>query len=224
MAYPIHDPHLPQWKHHTPNVMSPGGNQSIQAAPGDRFRWAYVINPNPLTIQFEGETEPLRGTPSTVVPVTALLPYTRVWVQQHATRDGIRTVVVGLGKGGNDWVDCTLEDGFQPRENDQDYHPQVKLDGSGLVDFQGQMDPDGLNSTSGAYTKILQLPDGYWPRAEVRWMGFPTSNPHSPYGGYISRADGGLYIRNDTTNSNWPPTEHWCIVIQPWEPVPAAPY
>lgn len=222
MPLPIRRPSLPQWKHHEhpaplPTIAEPS---PVKGKVIPRFRWAIVINPSPLTIQLENEDEPLPITPSTTVPVTALLPYSRVLVAQWLKR----TVVIGLGKGGNDWVPCDLEDGFRPRENDQAYHPMVKLDGSGLVDFQGQMDPNGLGSTSGAYTKVLQLPDGYWPRAEVRWMGFPTSNPHSPYGGYISRADGGLYIRNDTTNNNFPPTEHWSIIIQPWEPIPAAPY
>ncbi len=203
-----------------------GGNHRIDAKQGLSAYWAYVITPDPLTIAKDGSSTPMPGSPSTLVPVSSLLPYTRVLV---IDLNGMPVVVSRSYPASSEgvamqWVDVEVLDGFHVREDNPDYRPQVLIDGSGLVDFRGQMGPEGLSNTVGAYTQILQLPDGYWPEAEVRWIGFPRSNPHSAYGGYISRADGGLYIRNDTQNNNWPPTEHWCIIVQPWKPVPAQPY
>lgn len=194
-----------------------GLNDTIRSAPGDSFEWATVINPDPLTIQLDTDTQPLPGSPASLVPVSALLPYTRVWVQRH----GNRRIVLGLAGGGNDWVPIAMVSGFassagQPLE--------VKLDGSGLVDIHGRVSMTGFTASQSGAVKFGQLPDGYWPKATAYWLGSTTSFPSSPYGGWVSTSDGGVYVWVDTTNTHWPPPGDFSIVMQPWEPVPAQPY
>lgn len=196
----------------------PGPNGTIQAADGDSFEWATVINPNPLTIQLDGQTTTLPGEPSTLVPVSALLPYTRVWVQRH----GKRRIVLGLAGGGNPWIPVTMDSGFSSSAGQP---LQVKLDGSGLVDVHGRISMTGFTSGMSGAVKFATLPDGYWPNATVYWLGSTTSYPSSPYGGWISQTDGGFYIWVDTENTtHWPPPGDFSIVCQPWEPIPAQPY
>lgn len=196
----------------------PGTNQKPRVS----WSWGTVVSTDPIQVVLDGPGEqpyPVKEA-NCLMPISALSPPTRVWTQLF----GRRLLIIGQARGGTDWEPCVLEGGIKPRENNlATYGPMVRMDSSGLVHFQGQFDPDGIPST-GSSQVICTVPEGYEPRSEVRWIGFSTSNPHSAYGGWIGQLGGNwsgqLVIRVDTANNNWPPPDHWCVIVPSWEPVP----
>lgn len=66
----------------------------------DVYRWGEVITTSPLSIQLDGDTEPLAGVPDSLIDPDTIDPGDRVWVQLF----GRRVIVVGAyeheGSGG----------------------------------------------------------------------------------------------------------------------------
>ncbi len=113
--------------------------------------------------------------------------------------------------GDTGWVDVELLNDVQPRS--ASHFPQVRRIGD-MVHFRGQMSNDNIPATTEAID-IMRLPEGFWPVVEARWMGFTTNRlPSQVYGGWVRSSDG--TVRMQVTDGN-PPTNHWCIIIQPWQ-------
>lgn len=111
------------------------------------------------------------------------------------------------------WVDCTVLSPFNHRAID--YRPQVRRTRDNLVFFRGQM--SNTNIPEGGSHAIIQVPVGFWPAFETRWMGFVTAKASTPFGGWVRVDDGKIYIQ---TADNGAPTNHFTINIPPWEPAP----
>lgn len=65
----------------------------LPAKPENSWRWATVVNSDPLVIRLDGESSPLADTPSTLAK--GLQPGQRVWVQIH----GQAVIVLGVAGG-----------------------------------------------------------------------------------------------------------------------------
>ena len=64
------------------------------------FRWATVIDNDPLTIRLDGDTDPLPFVPECLVDPTALPIAARVWVQMYQYRVVVLGAPDGVGTGG----------------------------------------------------------------------------------------------------------------------------
>lgn len=111
------------------------------------------------------------------------------------------------------WVDCTVLSPYNHRSIE--FRPQVRRTRDNLVYFRGQM--SHTNIPSGGSTPIIQVPTGFWPAFEVRWIGFQTARAATPFGGWVRVDDGMIYIQ---TADQGAPTNHFTINIPPWEPAP----
>lgn len=169
-----------------------------------RFTWATVTQTSPLRIRPDGYAEELPLTPSNLAG--GLFVGRRVWVQMY----GRRVIVHGAVSLATSWVDCTVLPGFAAR-GDQ-YRPQVMRDADGMVHFRGHMSQQGLTGTGS--TEVVQLPSGFWPSVEIRWIGFATNRfPDEIVGGWFSSTNGTLNIQTP----NGPPSSHWSLIVQPWQ-------
>lgn len=74
---------------------SPDAAQHIVSAPvTDSFRWATVVQFDPLTIRMDGDSVPLASVPDSVVDPALMDEGSRVWVQIH----GRRVIVLGVSQ------------------------------------------------------------------------------------------------------------------------------
>lgn len=180
------------------------------------WNWATITSLSPLQIQLDGTSEPLAASPVSFVDPLALSIGSRVWVQSYGLRRYIHSVSRAQAAA---WTPCTLlVSGTQSRSNDPTaWGPRVMRDAQGYVHFFGHLNPNGLSGLTGAQA-LIQMPIGYWPQDEQRWMGFQTGAASTPYGGFIGSGDGRLYLQIESGAARPTPTTHWCILVQPWLP------
>lgn len=124
---------------------------------GGEFRWATVINVNPIQIRIDGDTDALPLTPDTLVARSVLRPGSRVWVQFYARRVLIlgmaRTPVLDQG-----WITPTLSGSWV--EYGGVFTPSgYRLGSDGQVHLRGLVKSGG----TGTANPIFTLPDGYRP-------------------------------------------------------------
>lgn len=212
----------PGWSRPAPILpFVPSDPLTVQATPGDLFAWATVVQTSPLTIQLDTDSTPLPLVPDTLIPPSAMLPYTRVWVQLHQTRQGLTVLVLGVANGGQQWTNATILNGFASRG--AGYDPQVMLGASGLVYFRGQMSNTGMSGIT-TDTQILQLPQGYWPAVEQSWIGYAAPHTGVTYGGWVSPSNGGVWLQYDSSLTAPIPNSHWSIIVAAWVPAPIPEY
>lgn len=113
------------------------------------------------------------------------------------------------------WIDVELLSPFLPRSVAT--RPQVRKTQDGMVHFRGQFAPATLPNSSSH--SVLQIPTGFIPEVEHRWIGAPSLRWQSlTLGGYISESTGVLYLQPGTGPSA--PIDlptHWSIIIAPWQ-------
>lgn len=71
------------------NIAPKNDPAALPPKPSSDFRWATVVNTDPLVIRMDGESQPVGATPSSLVG--ALEPGNRVWVQSY----GRALIVIG---------------------------------------------------------------------------------------------------------------------------------
>lgn len=145
----------------------------------DTFRWATVTGTNPLRIKFDGDTEPLNATPSSLVHVR---PGARVWVQHH----GRMILILGVA-GGNSvgpWEPAALLSGWTGGVSARRVAAGVQI--------LGRVNSPSSGNWSDA---ICRLPWGMrnvdTSHSAVRFVSWSTSTDHSPK----LEADASGYIR-----------------------------
>lgn len=110
------------------------------------------------------------------------------------------------------WVNVTLLNNATSRP-DMPFVPSVRRVGK-TVHFRGHFAPASV--TTGASTQIFQIPVGYRPPYEVRGLAFSTNRGYSPYGFYITAADGICFVQTPAAGNPQYPAAHFSINAAPW--------
>lgn len=131
--------------------------------PEDTFRWATVVNLDPLNIRLDGESQPLAATPSALSATYS--EGQRVWVQMHG-----RAIIVLGGANGEPvppstdtpWTQPTLKNGWT---NVAFLNPVQYRMFHDVVHLRGLAN----NGTDGS--AVFTLPTGFRPSGQLYFPG-----------------------------------------------------
>lgn len=161
------------------NIKPENDPAALPENPDSTFRWATVVNVDPLTIRLDGESAALAATPSSLAE--ALDFGDRVWTQLH----GRALIVLGRGTSGAatrpEWIRPALQNGWVEIPF---LMPIKYCMFNGLVHLRGV----GKDGTTDAV--VFTLPEGFRPEGTLYFPAVGTSGVIEVHSDGVVRSSG----------------------------------